>query len=236
MNKHICVFICYNNFEHIVECFESVKNLPLDFFIVENFSENSDKIESYFKKQNLIGHIRFEKNITNNSVDIIKKDYENLFETYEYITFSDCDLLVTNSKLLLDEIYLILDYEDVGVCASSLCLDNLPNVPGSNGWIPAPISIHEDYINTNTGVHFITIKQKNYKIIKNIKFLDSLMCSEMRSKDLKWVATKKNNVKHLTWDLYQVDNEYHNFKLNRAHNLWTHNEVSEYIVLTYKNK
>jgi hypothetical protein len=231
MNKHICVFICYNNFEHIVECFESVKNLPLDFFIIENFSENSNKIESYFKQQKLIGHIRFEKNITNNSVDIIKKDYEDLFESYEYITFSDCDLLVTNSNQLLDEIYLILDYDDVGVCATSLCMDNLPNVQGSKDWIPRPISIHEDYINTNTGVHFITIKQKNYKIIKNTKFLDSLMCSEIRSRDLKWVATKKNNVKHLTWDLYHVDDEYYGFKLKRGFDLWSHNEVSNYVVL-----
>ena len=231
MNKHICVFICYNNFEHIVECFESVKNLPLDFFIIENFSENSNKIESYFKQQKLIGHIRFEKNITNNSVDIIKKDYEDLFESYEYITFSDCDLFATNSNLLLDEIYLILDYDDIGVCSSALCMDNLPNVQGSKNWIPTPISIHEDYINTNTGVHFITIKQKNYKIIKNTKFLDSLMCSEIRSGGLKWVATKKNNVKHLTWDLYHVDNEFYEFKLKRGFDLWSHNEVSKYIVL-----
>jgi len=231
MNKHICVFICYNNFEHIVECFESVKNLPLDFFIIENFSENSNKIESYFKKQKLIEHIRFEKNITNNAVDIIKKDYEDLFETYEYITFSDCDLLFTNSNRLLDEIYLILDYDDIGVCSSALCMDNLPNVQGSKNWIPTPISIHEDYINTNTGVHFMTIKQKNYKIIKNIKFLDSIMGSEIRSGGLKWVATKKNNVKHLTWDLYHVDNEFYEFKLKRGFDLWSHNEVSNYVVL-----
>jgi hypothetical protein len=203
----------------------------LDFFIIENFSENSNKIESYFKKQKLIEHIRFEKNITNNAVDIIKKDYEDLFETYEYITFSDCDLLFTNSNRLLDEIYLILDYDDIGVCSTTLCMDNLPNVQGSKNWIPTPISIHEDYINTNTGVHFMTIKQKNYKIIKNIKFLDSIMCSEIRSGGLKWVATKKNNVKHLTWDLYHVDNEFYEFKLKRGFDLWSHNEVSKYIVL-----
>jgi hypothetical protein len=230
-NKHICIFICYNNFEHIVKCFESIKNLPIDFFIIENFSKNSKQIEDYFIKQKVKGYVQFEKNITNNAVNIIKKDFSNLFESYEYITFSDCDLLVVNPQSLFDEIYKILNHDDVGVCCSSLSMDNLPNVPDAQSWIPQPISHHKDYINTNTGVHFMTIKQKNYKIIKNTKFLDSLMCSEIRSRDLKWVATKKNNVKHLTWDLYHVDDEYYGFKLKRGFDLWSHNEVSNYVVL-----
>jgi hypothetical protein len=231
-NKHICIFFCYNNFEHIVKCFESVKNLPLDFFIIENFSKNSDKIETYFKQQNLKGYVRFEKNITNNAVDIIKKDFSNLFESYDYISFSDCDLLVKDSKSFLDEVYKILEHNDVGVCSASLLMDNLPNIPGAEFWIPTPISVHKDYINTNTGIHFITLKQRNYNILKNVKFKDTIMCSKIRKENLKWVTTKNNKVKHLTWDLYHKGNEYYNFKIERGlESLWSHNETSDYIIL-----
>lgn len=230
-NKHICIFFCYNNFEHIVKCFESVKNLPLDFFIIENFSKNSDKIETYFKQQNLKGYVRFEKNITNNAVDIIKKDFEKLFESYDYITFSDCDLFVEDSKSLIDEIYQILDYDDVGVCCSHLSMDNLPNVPGADKWVPTPISIHEDYLNTNTGIYFMTLKQKNYHLIKNIKFKDHIMCLTVRGNGLKWAATKQNQVVHLTWDLYYEGSEYYNFKIKNLGIIWSHSERCDYEII-----
>jgi len=231
-NKHICVLICFNNYEHIVKCFESIKNLPLDFFIIENPSKNSDKIQKYFKEQKLKGYVRFEENITNNAVDIIREDYSPLFQSYEYITFSDCDLFTDSSSSLFSEIYRILEYEEVGVCCTSLCMDNLPNVPDANGWIPNPISIHEDYINVNTGVHFMTMKQKNYSLLYGTKFIDTLMVSLIRSKNLKWVSTKENKSIHLTWDLYYQGNEYYNFKIERGlESLWSHNETSDYIIL-----
>lgn len=231
-NKHICVLICFNNYEHIVKCFESIKNLPLDFFIIENPSKNSDKIQKYFKEQKLKGYVRFEENITNNAVDIIREDYSPLFQSYEYITFSDCDLFTDSSSSLFSEIYRILEHEEVGVCCTSLCMDNLPNVPGANGWIPNPISIHEDYINVNTGVHFMTMKQKNYSLLYGTKFKDTLMVSLIRSKNLKWVSTKENKSIHLTWDLYYQGNEYYNFKKENSHSsLWYHNKKSNYNIL-----
>ncbi len=111
-------------------------------------------------------------------------------------------------------------------------MDNLPNVPDANGWIPNPISIHEDYINVNTGVHFMTMKQKNYSLLYGTKFKDTLMVSLIRSKNLKWVSTKENKSIHLTWDLYYQGNEYYNFKIERGlESLWSHNETSDYIIL-----
>jgi hypothetical protein len=230
-NKHICIFICYNNFEHIVKCFESVKNLPIDFFIIENFSENSGHIEEFFRNQNIKGYVQFEKNITNNAVNVIKKDFSDLFESYEYITFSDCDLLTANSQSLFDEIYKILDYDDVGVCCSSLSMNNLPNVPDSNSWIPHPISFHKDYINTNTGIHFMTMKQKNYKLLDDVNFKDGHMSSIIRNKKLKWVSTKYNNVIHLTWDLYHKGNDYYEYKIKNKSTIWNHSETSNYKIV-----
>ena len=230
-NKHICVFICFNNYEHIVQCFNSVKNLPLDFFIIENFSKNSEKIKSFFIEQDLKNYVVFRENITNNAVNIVINDFKEVFKSYEYITFSDCDLFVENSEQLFDEIYKILEHDDVGVCCSSLSLENLPNVTGSQTWIPSPISVHEDYINADTGIHFMTLKNTNFNLIENCKFLDNSLSSKFRSNNLKWVSTKKNNCLHLTWDLYIGGNEYYEFKKNNLSSIFSHNRLSIYDII-----
>lgn len=46
--KHICVFLAYQNIEHIKTSFESMYLDSVDYFIVENFSENSDSIKEFF--------------------------------------------------------------------------------------------------------------------------------------------------------------------------------------------
>lgn len=229
--KHIVILICYNNFEHIVQCFESIKNLPFDFFIIENYSNNSIAIQEYFKKEDLIGYVQFEENISNNAVDVIKNDYSELINSYEYITFSDCDLLPNNSVDLFNEIYKILEHNQVGVCGTSLLSDNLPNIPNSSWWTGHPISINFDYINMNTGIWFITIKQRNYHIVENVKFKDSTWCNSIREKKLIWAATKINKVKHLTWDLFYDGNEYYEFKKKSFKDIWNHNNFCNYKVI-----
>jgi hypothetical protein len=229
-NKHICILNCYQNYEHILKCFESIENLNFDFFIVENFSEYSDKIYEYFHKKNLIGYIQFEKNIANNAMNIIKKDFKNLFNSYEYITFSDCDLYSENSVGLFDEIYKILELDEVGVCCSKLSKQNLPNVPGSNTWLPKPISIEKNYIDVNSGIHFMTMKNKTYKLLEDLYFLDSTLSSKIRNEGLRWVTTINNEVIHLTWDLYYDGNSYYEFKKNNR-KLWNQELVSGYKIL-----
>jgi hypothetical protein len=230
-NNHICILICYNNYEHIVKCFESIKNLNFDFFIIENFSNNSHEIEKYFKKQKILRYVQFEKNITNNAVNIIKNDFKKLLDSYEYLTFSDCDLFSENSSILFEEIYKILEFDNIGVCCSSLSLDNLPKIPGANSWQPIPTEINDHYIDVNTGIHFMTIKSHNYKLLTGVNFLDSKMANHIRSNKLKWVATKFNKVIHLTWDLYKEDNEYFIFKKNNNHTLWNHSNKCNYRII-----
>lgn len=215
-NKHLCVFFCYNNYDHIVQSYESIINIGMDFFVVENYSKNTDKIKEYFKDKDLIRYILFENNIANTAMNIMIEDYEDILKQYEYITFSDCDLVPHNSKDLFSEIYKILDHDDIGLCSTSIDLSNLPNVPGSQYWIPKPNknNIHDDYIDVDSGIHFMTIKRKNLNLFKNLNFMDSNIMYQFRKNGLKCVITKENKSYHLTWDLYHIDNEYYQFKVN----------------------
>lgn len=70
MNKHICVLFCFNNIQHIKQCYESLYNDNIDYFVVENKSTNSQQIQEYFNKQNLKGYIQFEQNITYKAMEI----------------------------------------------------------------------------------------------------------------------------------------------------------------------
>ena len=229
--KHICVLICYNNYEHIVETYESICNLEMDLFIIENYSENTDKIRKYFENKPVLKYILFEKNIANNAMNIVIKDFKDIICNYEYITFSDCDLVPNDSYELFNEIYKILEHYDVGVCCTALDDSNLPRVPGSENWIPRPTRIHSDYIEANSGNHFMTFKQKYFHLITDINFLDTVLIQKFKRVGLKWVITKHNNSKHLTWDLYHDGNEYYEYKLKHGNSIWSKNVVCNYEII-----
>jgi predicted O-methyltransferase YrrM len=227
MNYHICVILCYNNLEHIVQCFESLKNSFTDFFIIENKSDRSDEIEKYFKNQKILGYIQFERNITFRSTEIFLKDYQNLLEQYEYITITDGDLLINNSEDTFKEIIKNLNLKDVGVSCVDLSLENFPyHVKGSKNWLSPKISENDDYIECDTGIHLTTLKKENLFLFYG-KFLDNSIRNRVKEKKIKWVKTKKNKALHLTWDLYYEGNEYFEYKINN-YKIWNHDMTSPY--------
>lgn len=231
-NSHICVLICFNNFDHIVECFESLYNDNIDFFIIENYSPYSEKIKNYFLNKKLVGYIQFEKNITNNAVNTFINDYIDLLSNYEFITFSDCDLRIKNVTETFSEIKSLLDIDDIAVSCVDLELCNLPNIKNSTNWLPTPNKITDKYIEVRTGIHLMTFKNENIWIIKDVKFLDGMLFTRVIAKNKKWVKTIKNKAYHLTWDLYYENNDYFNYKKKLTHSeLWLHDEKSDYKVL-----
>ena len=230
MNKHICVLICFKNLEHIIKCYESFYNSDIDFFIIENYSNNSEKIKEYFIDKNIIGYLQFEDNISHKAVSTFITDYENLLNKYEYITFSDSDLTVENSKETFNEIIKNLNLENVMVSCVDLTMVNLPNVPGSQSWIPSPLNVTDEYIEGASGVHMMTIKQENFELIKNIKFLDSVLKNKVYRNKKKWVKTLKNKAYHLTWDLYFEGSDYYKFKLSNP-DIWNHENTCDYKII-----
>ena len=98
MNKHICILICFNNLEHIKQCYESLYNKNIDFFIIENYSDNSEKIKEFFIDKNIIGYIQFEKNISHKAVSTFITDYENILNLIVEIKFSPFPSIVVLIK------------------------------------------------------------------------------------------------------------------------------------------
>jgi hypothetical protein len=230
MKSHICILICYNNTEHIINCFESLKLSNVDFFIIENQSKNSADIETYFRKQKLVGYIQFELNITFRAVERFIKDYHDLINSYDYITISDCDLQVQNPTNVFSELIKNLNLPNVGISCIDLSLDNFPHhIPNSNSWLPSPYDETEDYIEAPTGVHLCTLKKENLHLFHNT-FIDQHILSRTYKSKLKWVKTKKNKAKHLTWDLYHEGNEYYEFK-KMDNTIWNHSLTSNYKII-----
>ena len=228
--KHACILFCYNNYEHIITSYESLRTPGIDFFVLENKSMYSEKIESYFKTQDIKGYVQFEENISNNAIPVYFKNYKHLFTDYDYLTFTDCDLEVKDSSNTFSEIVKNLNIERVGMSCVDLSMENFPyHIPGSEGWIPNPRNITNDFTECPTGGHLLTLKKENFDVFFNTDpFLDSILVSVIASKNLIWVKTKVNKAKHLTWDLYREGEEYYQFKKNNQH-IWNHSATSNYV-------
>jgi len=230
-NNHICVLLCFHNYEHIKKCFNSVYNKNIDFFIIENKSENSIQIQEFFIDKQLKGYIQFESNISNNAFNIFIQEYKSLLNQYKYITISDCDIEISSNEVF-EELKKNLHYPNVGVSCVDLSLENFPyHIPFSNTWIPNG-KVQENYIECRTGIHLMTIENKNLETIYECnKFLDSNLYKLFYKKNMKWVKTLKNKGYHLTWDLYKEDHPYYKFKIENNNVLWNHNNISNYITI-----
>jgi hypothetical protein len=187
------------------------------------------KLKIFFETKKILSHIRFDENITNDAVNIFIKDYSEVLNKYDYITFSDCDLIIDNSDQTFREIKKNLEFNDIVVSCVDLNMSNLPKVTGSENWIPNPINITDDYIECDTGIHLMTIKRKDFWIIENVNFLDSTLISNVKKNKKKWVKTLINKAYHLTWDLYYDGNEYFEYKKNN--NIWNNKKNSNYKIL-----
>lgn len=232
MKEHICILWCYNNLEHIAKCFESVYMPEIDYFIVENISPNSPQIEEFFKKKTLAGYIQFEENISDNAVKIFLKDYTSLLRQYEYITFSDGDLLVDNVRYMFAEMGGILENPKIGVVTVDLKMTNFPHhLAKPSDWLPSPVSIGSNYVECQTGAHLMTLKQSNLDIMLNApKAMDNCFRMACASKKLMWVKTKMSKAYHLTWDYYREGHPYYEFRKNNP-NIFNHKNICSYKII-----
>lgn len=234
MKKHLCVVIVYNNVEHIKMSFDSFYNENIDFFIIENISNNSDEIEKYFLTKKLVGYIRFNKNIAANAFNIFIKDYYDFINKYNIVTFTDGDLYVYNNNSLFEELIENLNAENVIISSANLYRKNYYHLKDKEIGIDKYINnmknrnIKNGFNISNTANNFITLETKNIFLLKDIYYLDSNIRRKIEEINKLWVSTKNNIIYHLTWDLYEDGNEYYEFKKNNKL-IWRITESSNYI-------
>ena len=228
--NHICVFFIYHNLDHIIKSFESIQTPNVDYFIIENKSKNSDKIQEYFSTKTLKGYIQFEENVSNNAIEIFLNDYKELLLEYDYITITDGDLEVKDIDSTFKELIKNVNLEGVGISCIDLSLDNFPyHIPNSTSWLASNPIITDEYIISPTGIHLMTLKRENLELLYNVKFVDNRINKYFSSQGLKWVKTKLNKAIHLTWDLYTEDNPYYQFKIQNMNHIWNHANYSPYL-------
>lgn len=216
MKKHVVVFFCYKLFDIHKKSFDNISELDADFFIVENFSEKSEQIKEIFLNHKnydkIVRYIRFNCNTSNFGTFVIRHFHDFLKE-YEYITFTDGDFVFENIHAMKNEVFNNLNYNDIAISGVDLLLDNLPNIPNSEHWVPKGyIDTNRGYIECQTGIHFMTLKNNSLTLLQNITFLDDIIYRHIRLHNKKWVKTLINKAYHLTWDLYYEGNPYYEFK------------------------
>ena len=197
--KHICCLHVFYNLNETIKCFESLKNLNMDFVILEDESDHSPEIQEYFSDKNILKYCLF-RDSGGNTLSFYR-DEVDLLKTYDYITVSDCDLYHEDQGIVFNEIRSILDnHPEVGACSASLSDENLP--VWAQAWGMGGSDVGASYIVAETGIWLTTFKS-NFSEIFNVNcWWDFLIRNQCMTLGKKWVRTKINSVYHLTWDLY----------------------------------
>ena len=242
MKKHLIVFLAYQHPEIIQNSFQSILvKEGADIFVVENPSENTVKIRSYFSQyldnEWLKGYIVFDENVANSAINIFLKDYKEFLSKYQYITITDGDLFVYNIEDTFLEIFEGLELPDVVVSTCDLWGGN--DYRNGN---PLGVEqyVHESYtikhnsdkkrqcVVGHTGNFLLTVKNENLSIFDNIIYVDSYIAQEVSQRGKLWVHTTKNLAYHETWDLYRDGNPYFEYKKQVFDKIWFKEQFSNY--------
>jgi sugar O-acyltransferase (sialic acid O-acetyltransferase NeuD family) len=225
--KHICIFLAFNNPEHIKISFDSLYLDDVDYFIIENPSKNSKKISEYFKTKKLKGYIQFEKNVAANAVNTFIINYREMLLEYDYVTITDGDIYVHDIENTFNEIKAGLEIPDSLVASLDLYMcnyyeNNPTRLIGTKYYDDFMINNDNKFgcVIGNTGNFLVTIKIQNLFIIENIHYIDTNIYKRILDLKKNWVKTNKNLGYHLTWDLYIDNNPYYEWKKEVYPSIW----------------
>ena len=236
-NNHLIVFIAYKHFDIIKTSFDSISKYEnADYFVVENSSENSDKIQGFFRDKNIKAHIRFNQNIANSAITVFINDYWELLQNYDYVTITDGDIYIQDINATFEEVFSAFQFPEVVVSSVDLWLGNhyenqerktiKEYKSDFNNNKREPISVEG-----HTGGFLITIPRSHLFLIKGYLFTDSNLIQTVNANKCRWYKTNKNLGYHLTWDLYYDGNEYYEWKKQVYPMIWTEPKSSDYLKL-----
>jgi hypothetical protein len=233
MNNHLIVFLAFSEVDIIQTSFESIHNSSFDYFIVENKSDNSDKISEYFinKKQifdNIVGYIQFKENISATAIDSFLINFDYIIKQYEYVTITDGDFFMFDFKDTMVEVLGGFNNPKCLVSSVSLYLvNNYGNNPhrliGTDYYIKNQndrLVLPHGNIQGITSNCFLTFKTSNMNFLKEIHYIDTYISSKIHSIGGIWLKTNRNQAYHLTWDLYIDGNPYYEWKKKVIGTIW----------------
>ncbi|MCB0255129.1 MAG: hypothetical protein KDI55_15510 [Anaerolineae bacterium] len=255
MSKLPCFVLIYYDFATIKASLDFLLNHKdcLDLIVIENPSEYTEtSIKSYLQdlvaSRAITGYYLFDHNISNNAFEVVLDTNRIDTDSAAYVLVTDGDLVVDNDDWLTEEIAILENNPDVGVCTVRLNLDNLPFhvFPDAHEWL-SPIVEHDDYgeVVDHTGVYLVLMRSNEfvqfleYRMQRRLRFKDSVLkefCTEVLGK--KWAVTKRSQARHLTWDTYHdVDNPYTKIKqMQPLEKLWQHHRYSGFTLFQLDSK
>lgn len=241
INKHILIFFCFNNVEHIKMSFNSMYQSDIDYFIVENKSGYSEEIKNYFlikASDNVVGYIQFEKNISSNAINIFLRKYGDFLRKYEYITFTDGDYYVYDMKSTMQEILQAFNHSDCAISSADLYLGNQLNNPnkivGTQHYDEFMKSRSGMTLNNVIGIgipSLMTLQKKDLYILESIYYFDGNIRNKVSEVGKQWYITTKNLTYCLTCDISYAGHPYYDWKRSIGHAIWQITEESNYKIL-----
>jgi len=240
---HLIVFLAFSEVDIIKKSFDSVHNEKFDYFIVENKSENSDKIRDYFlqKKQshsNLVGYIQFVENISATALDCFLEDFDSLIKKYKYLTITDGDFFVYDINDAMEELRKAFHdprcfVSSIGLYMKNNYTNNSSRLIGTEHYITdqsarARRTPHSYQVQMTSNC-FVTFKTDNLEFLKKIHYIDTKIYSTVGQLGGLWFKCLKNQAYHLTWDLYVDGNPYYEWKKNVLATIWDKKNRTDYI-------
>lgn len=239
MKKHLILFIAYKHISIIKSSLDSIINYKdSDIFVIENKSENSIELETYFNSKNLLGYVQFEENIANSAITIFIRDFWDLIIQYDYVTITDGDLLIADINETFKEV--IDAFKNPQIIVSSVDLWQ------GNSYLNEVRLSEKEYLEDYsenqrefgsvegiTGAFLITIQNKDLDAITGYLFVDNYLANKVNDMRGKWFKTHKNLAYHLTWDLYYEGNEYFEFKKQVFDKIWFIEKHCNYKIIKY---
>lgn len=239
MKNHLIVLIVFSEFDFIKECFESIYSDKYEYFIIENKSDNTDKISEYFintSNKNIVGYISFVENISATAVNVFIRDFDELIKQYKYLTITDGDFFVYNIEDLINENILGLENNKCFVSSTGLFLENnytnKKRIIGIDNYINKQkqrLDLPHSHRNGITSNSFLTFKTNNIEFLKEIHYVDTNIHKKVKEIGGNWLVSQKNQTYHLTWDLYIDGNPYYEWKKKVIANIWDPKKECDYI-------
>lgn len=246
--------MAYHDFENIEICMEALLPLTrqLELYVIENPSEFTQPlIKPYFfslLNQGLISkYILFDRNISNNALEIFFDSICLEIEDHEYLLVTDGDLLPQGSDWLAEQLTIMATHNEVFACGIKLSLENLPvdTMPDASNWVAMIESETDSYEESATGMHLVLFRGAEfreflkYRRHRNLKFVDTVIrqyCREVVNR--KWARTKRNTAIHLTWNRYKdLNHPYTKLKLQKSFKkTWFHDSYCGGVIYSRKQE
>ena len=215
----------------------------IDYFIIENKSNYSEKIQDYFLKKkeecnDNIRYIQFEKNISGNAINLFIRENGDFLRKYEYITFTDGDYYIYDMEATVQEIMMGFNNPDCAVSSVDLYLGNqliTPNKVAGTSYYDEFMKNRQDIVLGNKigiGIpSLMTFQRKDLGILENMYYLDGNIRNKVNAIGKSWYITTKNLSYCLTCDISHSGNPYYEWKKSIGNKIWQVTEESNYKTL-----